>query len=120
MAKHESASIGPDPVARRELDEAWELERQFWPPSQREIARSAFKAGFQSRRAELDVLRAEANWQPIETCPLDGLFLVYEDGAMRMMYRTRGEWQATANALDQYGDPDHRIKVRETGVYEPS
>lgn len=60
------------------------------------------------------------HWKPIESCPQDGLFLVYQDGAMRMMYRCRGEWQATATALDMYGDPDTRIKVRETGVYDPT
>ena len=61
-----------------------------------------------------------SNWQLIETCPLDGLFLVYQDGAMRMMFRHRGKYEATAVALDQYGDPSERIKVRETGVYEPT
>ena len=61
-----------------------------------------------------------SDWQPIETCPQDGFFLVHQDGAIRLMFRTRGEWQATALALDQYGDPNHAIKVRETGVYEPT
>lgn len=61
-----------------------------------------------------------SEWQPIETCPQHGLFIVHQDGAIRIMFRDGGEWQATALALDQYGDPDHRIKVRETGVYAPT
>lgn len=59
-------------------------------------------------------------WQPIDTCPQDGLFLVHEDGAIRCMYRSRGEWQATAVALDQWGCSTELIKVRETGVYTPT
>ena len=39
-----------------------------------------------------------SDWQPIETCPQDGFFLVHQDGAIRLMFRTRGEWQATASA----------------------
>jgi hypothetical protein len=61
-----------------------------------------------------------SEWRPIETCPQDGLFLVYQDGAMRLMYRSRGEWQATAVAVDQWGASIADIKVRETGVYEPT
>jgi hypothetical protein len=60
-------------------------------------------------------------WEPIETCPQDGLFLVHEDGAIRIMYRTRGTWEATAVALDPiHGEPMRDIKVRETGVYTPT
>jgi hypothetical protein len=36
------------------------------------------------------------------------------------MYRSQGEWQATAMALDTWGQPTHLIPVRETGVYEPT
>jgi hypothetical protein len=59
-------------------------------------------------------------WLPIESCPANGLFLVHEDGAIRVMYRSRGEWQATALALDAWGSTTVDIKVRETGVYEPT
>lgn len=60
------------------------------------------------------------DWQPIETCPQEGLFLVHEDGAIRVMYRSRGEWEATAVAVDQWGASTADIKVRETGVYVPT
>lgn len=32
-------------------------------------------------------------WEPIETAPETGFFLVYEDGAQRVMHRYRGEWK---------------------------
>lgn len=35
-------------------------------------------------------------WQLIETCPATGLFIVYEDEAMRMLWRYEGEWKNTA------------------------
>lgn len=60
------------------------------------------------------------SWQPIETCPADGLFLVHENGAIRTMFCEKGRWLATAVAVDKYGDPCGDIKVRETGVYEPT
>jgi hypothetical protein len=63
---------------------------------------------------------SEMTWQPIETCPPDGLFLVHEDGAIRVMYRSRGEWQATAVAIDEWGSSRSDIGVRETGVYNPT
>jgi hypothetical protein len=59
-------------------------------------------------------------WQPIESVPDDGFFLVFEGGAMRMMYRSRGEWQASALAVDEHGQSRHDIRVRETGVYSPT
>lgn len=43
-------------------------------------------------------------WQPIETCPDDGFFLVHEDGAIRAMFRTEGRWGATARPTDTFGD----------------
>ena len=62
-----------------------------------------------------------SEWQPIETCPQDGIFLVHQAGAIRVMFRNRGAWQATAHAIDVHGDdPGHGITVRETGVYEPT
>jgi hypothetical protein len=60
-----------------------------------------------------------STWEPIDSCPADGLFLVYEDGAIRLMFRTKGEWQATAVAVDQYGASIEGVRVRETGVYQP-
>ena len=33
-----------------------------------------------------------SGWQPIETAPKDGYFLVYEDGAMRALMRIDGNW----------------------------
>ncbi len=68
---------------------------------------------------------AASSWLPIESAPKDGLFLVYEDGAMRMMLRDGGYWKATAVVGDQFGDAveslGHRqVKVRETGVYNPT
>jgi hypothetical protein len=59
-------------------------------------------------------------WQPIATLTEDGLYLVHQDGAIRTMLREKGVWVSTAVALDVWGDPDRRIKVRETGVYEPT
>lgn len=38
---------------------------------------------------------AERQWQPIETCPQDGYFLVYEDTAIRAKLRYKGQWQHT-------------------------
>ena len=35
-------------------------------------------------------------WQPIETAPRDGFFLVYEDGAVRTMFRLKGEFHSPA------------------------
>jgi hypothetical protein len=32
-------------------------------------------------------------WQPIETCPPYGFFLVYEDEAIRTMMRVDGKWE---------------------------
>lgn len=32
-------------------------------------------------------------WQPIETAPQDGYFLVHEDEAIRALFRFRGQWQ---------------------------
>lgn len=31
-------------------------------------------------------------WQPIETCPQDGYFLVHEDAAIRALLRIKGVW----------------------------
>lgn len=31
-------------------------------------------------------------WQPIETCPQDGYFLVHEDTAIRLLLRIGGKW----------------------------
>jgi hypothetical protein len=65
-----------------------------------------------------------SEWQPIETCPANTFCLVYEDGAIRTMFRTDGVWEATAIIVDEYGqgvDPARLgVKVRETGVYEPT
>lgn len=47
--------------------------------------------------------------------------LVHEDGAMRcMLYNARCEWECLAVALDQYGDALRGVRVRESGVYEPT
>jgi hypothetical protein len=35
-------------------------------------------------------------WQPIETVPEDGYFLVHEDTAIRALLRINGEWQSTS------------------------
>lgn len=45
-------------------------------------------------------------WQPIETAPYDCFVLVYEDGSIRTMMRTDGDWHSPAYAaiIDQYGD----------------
>ena len=32
------------------------------------------------------------NWQPIETAPESGYFLVHEDGAIRAAFRVNGKW----------------------------
>lgn len=32
-------------------------------------------------------------WQPIETAPQDGYMLVYEDGAIRALFRSKGKWE---------------------------
>lgn len=60
-----------------------------------------------------------SEWQPIETAPMDGFFLVHEDGAIRTMLRENGYWLPTAIALDEYGDPSGG-PVRETGVHNPT
>lgn len=44
-------------------------------------------------------------WQPIETAPKDGFFLVYRDGAMRTMWRYEGRWE----------NPDIPVMVTEFG-----
>ena len=46
------------------------------------------------------------SWQPIETCPLNGFFLVYEDGAMRTMNRDAGQWSSPGIPVkyDEWGD----------------
>ena len=31
-------------------------------------------------------------WQPIETCPQEGYFLVHEDTAIRLLLRIAGKW----------------------------
>jgi hypothetical protein len=72
------------------------------------------------RAVRLLRLMAAHEWQPMATCPPAGLFLVYEDGAVRVMYRSAGEWQATAVAVDQWGAAVDGVRVRETGVYEPA
>jgi hypothetical protein len=46
-------------------------------------------------------------WQPIETCPQDGYFLVHEAGAIRLLMRIDGKWRKTgypALVTDLYGD----------------
>jgi hypothetical protein len=37
-------------------------------------------------------------WQPIETAPESGYFMVYEDGAYRLRLRHEGKWLDTAYA----------------------
>ena len=37
-------------------------------------------------------------WQPIESAPKDGFFLVHEDGAIRTMMRDNGKWTSPAIA----------------------
>jgi hypothetical protein len=59
-------------------------------------------------------------WQPTDTVPADGFFLVYDRGAMRTMLRENGRWRCTAVALDENGYISDRIQVRETGVHEPT
>lgn len=53
-----------------------------------------------------DRRKKEDMWQPIETAPRDGFFLVYEDGAMRAMFRHNGEFQSPAYAAidGEYGE----------------
>lgn len=44
-------------------------------------------------------------WFPIESAPADGVFLVHEDGAIRTMFRYKGEWKSLAYAAleDEWG-----------------
>jgi hypothetical protein len=39
-----------------------------------------------------------AEWQPIESAPASGFFMVYEDGAYRLRLRNEGRWLDTAYA----------------------
>lgn len=52
-------------------------------------------------------------WQPIESCPNDGFFLVHEDGAIRTMFRFEGrwEWPGVPILIDGIGN---RLVSRET------
>ena len=45
-------------------------------------------------------------WQPIETCPETGFFLVEEDTAIRTMWRYKGVWSspAMAGVVGPWGD----------------
>ncbi len=67
-------------------------------------------------------------WQPIETCPQTGFFLVEEDAAIRTMWRYEGRWESPAmfGLVGPWGDfingPDdlrrvlpegYRIAIRE-------
>jgi hypothetical protein len=45
------------------------------------------------------------DWQPIDTAPKDGFFLVHSDGAIRTMFRYQGEWSL----------PDIPVLVNEFG-----
>lgn len=48
-----------------------------------------------------------SEWQPIETAPQDGYMLVHEDGAIRALFRFRGEWQKIgypAIVIQPWGD----------------
>jgi hypothetical protein len=47
-----------------------------------------------------------SEWQPIETAPQDGFFLVYEDGAIRTMWRHEGKWELPdiPVLVNEYGD----------------
>lgn len=47
-----------------------------------------------------------SEWLPIETCPLDGFFLVHEDGAIRTMLRVDGRWEHLGIPVikDEWGD----------------
>jgi hypothetical protein len=47
----------------------------------------------------------QPNWQPIETCPQTGFFLVTEDGAIRTMWRYEGKWDHIDPPIliDQWG-----------------
>lgn len=40
-----------------------------------------------------------SEWQPIKTCPESGFFLVCQDGAVRTMWRYKGEWRIPAMAV---------------------
>lgn len=53
-----------------------------------------------------DKAEAKMEWLPIEDAPKDGIFLVYDGGAMRTMWRHKGEWQHLAYAaiVSEYGD----------------
>ena len=47
-----------------------------------------------------------SEWQPIETAPETGFFLVYEGGAVRAMLRYEGEWKHAPYPciVDEFGD----------------
>jgi hypothetical protein len=56
------------------------------------------------------------NWQPIETCPQDGYFLVHQDGAIRTMMRFDGQWELPdiPILIDKVGN---RLVAREVQEY---
>jgi hypothetical protein len=61
------------------------------------------------------------DWKPVtRDTPGNGFYLVHDNGATRTMFRDNGAWKPTAVALDENGDIDRRIRVRETGVHEPT
>lgn len=53
------------------------------------------------------------DWQPIETCPADGYFLLHDDGAIRAMVRFEGgawEYPDIPILIDKVGN---RLVARE-------
>jgi hypothetical protein len=50
---------------------------------------------------------AISDWQPMATCPPDGLFLVFQDGAMRLMFRTQGHANSRVLAAGKSGACRH-------------
>lgn len=74
-------------------------------------------------------------WQPIETAPQDGYFLVHEDGATRALFRFRGHWQKIgypAIISNMWGDaivgddakrllpPGYRLEIRDGCCENPT
>lgn len=48
------------------------------------------------------------------------LVLVHEDGAIRCMLWEHGSWESTSIAKNMWGDTVPGVRVRDTGVYQPT
>jgi hypothetical protein len=70
------------------------------------IEHNAVLTAIKDRLAEQE---AALTWQPIETAPKDGFFLVHENGCIRTMFRFEGEWQSPAYAAIVGVDGDNIV-----------